>query len=232
MDIPHPDQVVVSARRVGKKFHTQAGELKLFEQLDLEVSRGESVAIIGPSGAGKSTLLSLLAGLDQPSSGEIRLSGHDLAQLSESDRALLRSRSVSFVFQSFHLLPELSALDNVCLPLDIRGDRNAADTARQWLERVGLSDRADHLPAQLSGGEQQRVAIARAFATGPEILFADEPTGNLDSDTGAGIVDQLFALNAQQGTTLILITHDAQLADRCSRRLRLRQGQLQEVQPA
>ncbi|NVK42599.1 MAG: ATP-binding cassette domain-containing protein, partial [Oceanospirillaceae bacterium] len=162
MDIPHPDQVVVSARGVGKKFQTQAGELRLFEQLELQVRRGESVAIIGPSGAGKSTLLSLLAGLDQPTSGEILLSGQNLAQLDENDRARLRSRSVSFVFQSFHLLPELSALDNVCLPLDIRGDRDAVEQARQWLFRVGLSDRADHLPAQLSGGEQQRVAIARA----------------------------------------------------------------------
>ncbi|MFC6670856.1 ABC transporter ATP-binding protein [Marinobacterium aestuariivivens] len=232
MDTPHPDQVVVSARGVGKKFRTQAGELSLFEHLDLQVRRGESIAIIGPSGAGKSTLLSLLAGLDQPTDGEIYLSGQNLAQLDETARARLRSESVSFVFQSFHLLPELSALDNVRLPLDIRGEADAESLARHWLSRVGLADRADHLPGQLSGGEQQRVAIARAFSTGPEILFADEPTGNLDSETGNGIVEQLFGLNAQQGTTLILITHDPQLASRCSRRLQMRQGQLFEEQPA
>jgi len=201
----------------------------LFEDLNLEVRRGESVAIIGPSGAGKSTLLSLLAGLDQPSSGTIRLAGKDLASLDESARSRLRARSVSFVFQSFHLLPELSALDNVRLPLDIRGDADSEQTSQHWLSQVGLASRAEHLPGQLSGGEQQRVAIARAFASNPEILFADEPTGNLDSDTGASIVDQLFRLNAQQQTTLILITHDSQLASRCSRRLHLRQGQILEA---
>ena len=201
----------------------------MFEDLNLEVRRGESVAIIGPSGAGKSTLLSLLAGLDQPSSGTIRLAGKDLASLDESARSRLRARSVSFVFQSFHLLPELSALDNVRLPLDIRGDADSEQTSQHWLSQVGLASRAEHLPGQLSGGEQQRVAIARAFASNPEILFADEPTGNLDSDTGASIVDQLFRLNAQQQTTLILITHDSQLASRCSRRLHLRQGQILEA---
>jgi putative ABC transport system ATP-binding protein len=229
MDTPKPDQVVVSAHAVSKKFRTQAGELQLFEDLNLEVRRGESVAIIGPSGAGKSTLLSLLAGLDQPSSGTIRLAGKDLASLDESARSRLRARSVSFVFQSFHLLPELSALDNVRLPLDIRGDADSEQTSQHWLSQVGLASRAEHLPGQLSGGEQQRVAIARAFASNPEILFADEPTGNLDSDTGASIVDQLFRLNAQQQTTLILITHDSQLASRCSRRLHLRQGQILEA---
>jgi putative ABC transport system ATP-binding protein len=231
MDTPKPDQVVVSAHAVSKKFRTQAGELQLFEDLNLEVRRGESVAIIGPSGAGKSTLLSLLAGLDQPSSGTIRLAGKDLASLDESARSRLRARSVSFVFQSFHLLPELSALDNVRLPLDIRGDADSEQTSQHWLSQVGLASRAEHLPGQLSGGEQQRVAIARAFASNPEILFADEPTGNLDSDTGASIVDQLFRLNAQQQTTLILITHDSQLASRCSRRLHLRQGQILEAAP-
>jgi putative ABC transport system ATP-binding protein len=231
MDTPKPDQVVVSAHAVSKKFRTQAGELQLFEDLNLEVRRGESVAIIGPSGAGKSTLLSLLAGLDQPSSGTIRLAGKDLASLDESARSRLRARSVSFVFQSFHLLPELSALDNVRLPLDIRGDADSEQTSQHWLSQVGLASRAEHLPGQLSGGEQQRVAIARAFASNPEILFADEPTGNLDSDTGASIVDQLFRLNAQQQTTLILITHDSQLASRCSRRLHLRQGQILEATP-
>ncbi|WP_020682418.1 ABC transporter ATP-binding protein [Marinobacterium rhizophilum] len=229
MDSPKPDKVVVSAHGVSKKFQTQAGELQLFEDLNLEVHRGESVAIIGPSGAGKSTLLSLLAGLDQPTAGMIRLADKNLAELDETDRARLRARSVSFVFQSFHLLPELSALDNVRLPLEIRGEANSEQQAQQWLSQVGLASRAGHLPGQLSGGEQQRVAIARAFATRPDILFADEPTGNLDSETGASIVDQLFSLNAQQHTTLILITHDSQLANRCSRRLQLRQGQLLEA---
>ncbi len=230
MESPRKDQVVVSAHAVGKKFQTQAGDLQLFENLNLEIQRAESVAIIGPSGAGKSTLLSLLAGLDQPSNGIIKLSGQNLASLNEAARARLRAQSVSFVFQSFHLLPELSALDNVRLPLEIRGEPDSEQTAQHWLAQVGLASRAEHRPGQLSGGEQQRVAIARAFATSPAILFADEPTGNLDSETGASIVDQLFHLNAQQQTTLILITHDPQLASRCSRRLLLRQGQLLEAE--
>lgn len=186
------------------------------------------MAIIGQSGAGKSTLLSLLAGLDEPTSGTVKLMETDLSQLSDAARSAWRSTNLSFIFQAFHLLPELTALENVQLPLDIRGDKQAAQQAARLLGKVGLSERQDHYPAQLSGGEQQRVAIARAFVTAPSILFADEPTGNLDAETGENIITQLFEINAQQATTLILITHDAALASRCNRQFRLEQGMLIE----
>lgn len=189
------------------------------------------MAIIGQSGAGKSTLLSLLAGLDEPTSGTVKLMETDLSQLSDAARSVWRSTNLSFIFQAFHLLPELTALENVQLPLDIRGDKQAAQQAARLLDKVGLSDRQDHYPAQLSGGEQQRVAIARAFVTAPSILFADEPTGNLDAETGENIITQLFDINAQQATTLILITHDAALASRCNRQFRLEQGMLIEGLP-
>ncbi len=228
MITPHTD-IVVSAHDVAKRFSTQAGELQLFHAISLQVSRGESVAIIGPSGSGKSTLLSLLAGLDLPSSGRVSIAGQATDTLSDEQRAALRSRHISFVFQSFHLLPELSARENVQLPLEIRGNGNAASEARFWLAQVGLKDRLDHIPSELSGGEQQRVAIARAFATTPDILFADEPTGNLDEQTGLGIIEQLFRFNREQGTTLILITHDPQLARRCDRCLRLHNGRLEAL---
>jgi len=201
----------------------------LFRNLDLRIHPGESLAIIGRSGAGKSTLLSLLAGLDTPSSGRILFAGQSLDQLDDAARAALRLQQISFIFQSFHLLPELNALDNVRLPLEIQGRKDADAQARHWLEQVGLDARLDHYPAQLSGGEQQRVAIARAFATEPRVLFADEPTGNLDDDTGHQIIEQLFRLNAETGTTLILITHDVDLAARCRRRLHLHNGRLEEV---
>ena len=203
--------------------------MDLFRNLDLRIHTGESLAIIGRSGAGKSTLLSLLAGLDTPSSGRILFAGQSLDQLDDAARAALRLQQISFIFQSFHLLPELNALDNVCLPLEIQGRKDADAQARHWLEQVGLGARLDHYPAQLSGGEQQRVAIARAFATEPRVLFADEPTGNLDDDTGHQIIEQLFRLNAETGTTLILITHDVDLAARCRRRLHLHNGRLEEV---
>lgn len=203
--------------------------MDLFRNLDLRIHPGESLAIIGRSGAGKSTLLSLLAGLDTPSSGRILFSGQSLDQLDDAARAALRLQQISFIFQSFHLLPELNALDNVRLPLEIQGRKDADAQARHWLEQVGLGARLDHYPAQLSGGEQQRVAIARAFATEPRVLFADEPTGNLDDDTGHQIIEQLFRLNAETGTTLILITHDVDLAARCQRRLHLHNGRLEEV---
>ncbi len=203
--------------------------MDLFRNLDLRIHPGESLAIIGRSGAGKSTLLSLLAGLDTPSSGRILFAGQSLDQLDDAARAALRLQQISFIFQSFHLLPELNALDNVRLPLEIQGRKDADAQARHWLEQVGLGARLDHYPAQLSGGEQQRVAIARAFATEPRVLFADEPTGNLDDDTGHQIIEQLFRLNAETGTTLILITHDVDLAARCRRRLHLHNGRLEEV---
>lgn len=202
--------------------------IHLFNDLSLNIQQGESVAIIGQSGAGKSTLLSLLAGLDVPTSGTVKLLETDLSQLSDAERSAWRSENLSFIFQAFHLLPELTALENVQLPLDIRGDKQAAPKAKNLLDKVGLSDRQSHYPAQLSGGEQQRVAIARAFVTTPSILFADEPTGNLDAETGENIITQLFDINAQQATTLVLITHDAALASRCNRQFRLEQGILIE----
>lgn len=220
---------MIEARAISKHFNTEAGRVELFRGLDLTIPRGESLAIIGRSGAGKSTLLSLLAGLDTPSSGSVTIDGQAVEQLDDRQRADLRARKISFIFQSFHLLPELTALDNVRLPLEIRGTEHPEDRARHWLEEVGLGERVDHYPSQLSGGEQQRVAIARAFATQPGLLFADEPTGNLDEETGGYIIDQLFRLNQQQGTTLILITHDPELAARCQRRLRLHNGTLTEV---
>ena len=203
--------------------------MALFSGLNLSIQPGESLAIIGRSGAGKSTLLSLLAGLDLPTSGQVLFSGQPLDQMDDATRADIRLRHLSFIFQSFHLLPELSALDNVRLPLEIQGAADAGQQAHRWLREVGLEGRMDHYPAQLSGGEQQRVAIARAFATHPSVLFADEPTGNLDDETGQQIIEQLFSLNARQGTTLILITHDLELARRCHRCLHLHAGRLDEV---
>lgn len=220
----------MSAHDVAKRFATQAGELALFSDINLQIQRGETVAITGPSGAGKSTLLSLLAGLDLASHGRIEIAGKATSELDEKARAELRSRHISFVFQTFHLLPELTALENVLLPLEIRGSNDAHAQATQWLRQVGLEPRLNHYPAELSGGEQQRVAIARAFASQPDLLFADEPTGNLDEHTGEAIVEQLFQLNREQGTTLVLITHDNQLAARCNRRLHLHNGELQEWQ--
>ena len=201
----------------------------LFSNLSLSIQPGETLAIIGRSGAGKSTLLSLLAGLDTPTAGRVLFSGQPLEQLDDAARAHIRLHQLGFIFQSFHLLPELNALENVRLPLEIQGATDAQSLARQWLQEVGLNERMDHYPAQLSGGEQQRVAIARAFATRPRVLFADEPTGNLDDETGQQIIEQLFTLNARQGTTLILITHDLELARRCHRCLHLQGGQLEEV---
>lgn len=228
MDQSNPSPLMIEARAISKHFDTEAGRVALFEKLNLSVPRGESLAVIGRSGAGKSTLLSLLAGLDTPSSGSVSIDGQAIESLDDRQRAELRASKISFIFQSFHLLPELTALDNVRLPLEIRGTDDPEKEARHWLEQVGLGARTDHYPSQLSGGEQQRVAIARAFATQPALLFADEPTGNLDEDTGSHIIEQLFSLNQQQGTTLILITHDSELAARCQRRLRLHNGQLTE----
>lgn len=220
---------VVSAQHLAKQFKTQAGTLNLFKELNLEIKRGESVAIVGPSGTGKSSLLSILAGLDQPSSGSILLNNTNLEHLSDKQRAEFRNQHISFVFQAFHLLPDLTALQNVMLPLQIRNHKQAEKEAAEWLEKVELGERLNHKPAELSGGEQQRVAIARSFSTQPTLLFADEPTGNLDEHTGEQIIQQLFTLNREQNTTLILITHDHSLATRCQRALRLHNGELTEL---
>ena len=194
--------------------------------IDLEIKAHESVAIVGASGSGKSTLLGLLAGLDVASEGKVWIDGVELGALDEDERARLRAAKVGFVFQSFQLLPSLTALENVMLPLELHGNPNARERAEHFLSRVELSERTDHYPNQLSGGEQQRVAIARAFAAEPAILFADEPTGNLDTDTGAHVIDLLFEMNREQGTTLVLVTHEHRLADRCDRRLRLHGGEM------
>lgn len=216
----------IKAADVGKEIATAAGALCILEGISFEINPGEAVAIIGASGSGKSTLLGLLAGLDLPTSGSISIDQDDITRLDEDARARLRGRSVGFVFQAFQLLPGLSALENVMLPLEIRGERDAATRARDFLGRVGLEARLSHYPRQLSGGEQQRVAIARAFATQPRLLFADEPTGNLDAATGHRVIDLLFGLRAEQGATLVLVTHDERLAARCDRRLVLEAGRL------
>ncbi|MEY4211604.1 MAG: hypothetical protein RLZ92_1985, partial [Pseudomonadota bacterium] len=200
--------------------------LHILSSVDISIKHGETIAIVGESGSGKSTLLGLLAGLDLPTSGKVLINDIDLTQLNEDGRAALRNQTVGFVFQSFQLLPSLTALENVMLPLELAGDRQAENAAKNLLQRVGLGHRLHHTPKQLSGGEQQRVALARAFVTRPAILFADEPTGNLDSKTGASIIDLLFELNHEQHTTLILVTHDAHLAARCQRTIALEAGRL------
>ena len=220
---------LIVASNVGKEVVTAEGALGILEGISLEINPGEAVAIVGASGSGKSTLLGLLAGLDLPSSGSIRIDGEDITRLGEDARARLRARMVGFVFQSFQLLPGLTAIETVMLPLEIRGDRDAAARARDYLGRVGLAQRLGHYPRQLSGGEQQRVAIARAFACTPRLLFADEPTGNLDAATGARVIDLIFALQAEQGATLVLVTHDERLAARCARRLTLDGGRLRDA---
>ena len=216
----------IRAAGVGKEVATAAGTLRILEGISIEINPGEAVAVVGASGSGKSTLLGLLAGLDLPSEGGIFIDDEDIVRLDEDARARLRGRNVGFVFQSFQLLPGLTALENVMLPLEIRGDRDAAAMARDFLGRVGLDTRLAHYPRQLSGGEQQRVAIARAFATQPRLLFADEPTGNLDAATGDRVIELLFGLRAAQGATLVLVTHDERLAARCDRRLVLEAGRM------
>lgn len=218
--------LILAAEGVGKQVPVAGGTLTILEDVNLAVAAGESVAIVGVSGSGKSTLIGLLAGLDLPSSGHVMLAGKNLAALSEDDRARVRGRNVGFVFQNFQLLPGLTALENVMLPLELAGIVQAESQAAELLRRVGLGERANHYPRQLSGGEQQRVAIARAFATTPAILFADEPTGNLDAHTGERIADLLFSLNAEHGTTLLLVTHDERMAARCGRRIHLDAGRV------
>jgi putative ABC transport system ATP-binding protein len=217
---------VVQTRALSQHVATADGVLHILSEVDVAVKAGETLAITGASGSGKSTLLGLLAGLDQPSSGEVFLLGHRLNDLDEDARAALRAGRVGFVFQSFQLLPALTALENIVLPLELAGRSDARERAKHWLAQVGLAERASHTPRQLSGGEQQRVAIARAFATEPEVVFADEPTGNLDAETGTRIIELLFQLNASAHTTLVLISHDAALAARCHRQLHLVAGRV------
>ncbi|WP_068827231.1 ABC transporter ATP-binding protein [Pseudomonas sp. BMS12] len=217
---------ILSARHLSKVVPSTEGELAILLDISFDLAGGDSLAIVGSSGSGKSTLLGLLAGLDLPSSGEVELAGHALHTLDEDRRAQVRAEQVGFVFQSFQLLDNLSALENVMLPLELEGRADARKRAGELLQRVGLQHRLTHFPRQLSGGEQQRVAIARAFAADPAILFADEPTGNLDSHTGEHISDLLFQLNQERGTTLVLVTHEERLAHRCRRMIRLDAGRL------
>ena len=220
---------VLEVRDVSKSVNGPEGRLDILSNVAMQVSAGESFAIVGASGSGKTTLLGLLAGLDTPTRGSIHLDGHALEQLDEEARADLRRRLVGFVFQSFHLLPALTAEQNVMLPLELEGHADARERAHAALDAVELGTRRKHYPAQLSGGEQQRVAIARAFVHGPRVLFADEPTGNLDRRTGRHVCDLLFALNRDHHTTLVLVTHDMQLAERCMRRAELQEGRLEAI---
>lgn len=218
--------LVLKAENLSKQVTSPEGTLTIVQDVSFDIAAGESVAIVGASGAGKSTLLAILAGLDQPTSGRVILAGTDLSLLDEDGRARLRASQVGFVFQSFHLIPSLTALENAMLPLELAGRADARSTAVEVLGRVGLGSRTGHYPRQLSGGEQQRVALARAFVTRPAVLFADEPTGNLDTATGARIGELLFELNASSNTTLVLVTHDDRLAARCRRSLHMEAGRL------
>ena len=217
---------MIETRRLMKSVHTTEGLLTILKGIDLRVTEGEVVAIVGASGSGKSTLLGLMAGLDGATSGDVLLDGKNFSAMDEEQRAMLRGQLVGFVFQSFQLLPSLTALENVMLPIELKGDSSAREKAQQLLSRVGLQERYHHYPNQLSGGEQQRVAIARAFATEAKILFADEPTGNLDTGTGERVIELLFDLNREFSTTLVLVTHDERLAQRCDRIIKLVAGEI------
>lgn len=219
-------RIVVKASGVEKIVDTAAGQLVILDGIELEINEGETVAIVGASGSGKTTLLGILAGLDSATGGSVQLVDAELTQLDEEARALVRGEHVGFVFQSFQLLGSLTALENVMLPAELRGETLAKEQAISLLEKVGLGDRVTHYPRQLSGGEQQRVAIARAFASNPSVLFADEPTGNLDTNTGERIIELLFELNQEFGTTLIMVTHDTRLAERCSRTIAIEAGRV------
>jgi len=220
---------VVEVIGLTKRVDNGGDPLTILHENSFAVAAGETVAIVGASGSGKSTLLGLLAGLDLPSSGSVTLAGESIGTLDEDARALLRGRMLGFVFQSFQLLPSLNALENVMLPLELAGNTDARHEAEHWLDRVGLSHRLRHYPKHLSGGEQQRVALARAFAPKPQIILADEPTGNLDAATGHQIIELMFAINAERQTTLILVTHDEEIAIRCGRRLRMHAGRIEET---
>lgn len=222
--MPNP---IIIAKSLAKVVSTNQEHLTILEDVNLQINEGESVAIVGSSGAGKSTLMTLLAGLDTPTNGDVHLLGEVISSLNDEKRAAIRSEAVGFVFQSFLLIPSLSALENVTLPCLLKGDKEDIARATLLLESVGLSHRINHLPSQLSGGEQQRVALARAFMIKPKVLFADEPTGNLDQQTAAKVVELLFELNSDHGTTLVLVTHDKELASRCDRTLSMQAGQLE-----
>lgn len=222
------DHTLIQAQRLKQEVSNREGSLVILKGIDLSIEAGQTVAIVGASGSGKTTLLGMLAGLDTPTSGSVLIDGQDLTAMNEEQRALMRGDKVGFVFQNFQLLPSLTAVENVMLSLEVRGDSDARTNAMQWLDRVGLKDRASHYPVQLSGGEQQRVAVARAFASQAPILFADEPTGNLDTETGRKVADLLFELNAAEGTTLVLVTHDERLAARCERQFNMVAGELSE----
>ena len=218
---------MIRTQGLTKTIDTGTHRVEILKNIDLEIPRGQFAAIMGPSGSGKSTLLGLLAGLDTPTTGSILLDGQEITGLREDDLAIVRGRKIGFVFQSYNLIPTLTAEENVLLPMELAGNGNGGEArARELLERVGLADRRDHYPVQLSGGEQQRVALARAFATHPPILLADEPTGNLDSENGRVVLDLLLSLNRQEGTTLVLVTHDQELAARADRRIQLRDGRI------
>jgi putative ABC transport system ATP-binding protein len=220
---------IIAVRGVCKSVQDASGSLDILRDIDFSVSKGETAAIVGASGSGKSTLLAIMAGLDTPSAGQVLLAGQSMFDLSEDERAAVRAQHVGFVFQSFQLMPNLTALENVMLPLELAGRSDARSAATAMLQRVGLGERLKHLPKVLSGGEQQRVALARAFVVQPALLLADEPTGSLDHATGTAVMDLMFALNREQGTTLVLVTHDRQLAARCERMLVIEAGRLSEA---
>ena len=224
--------VILAVEEVSKQVQDATGQLQILRQVSFALGAGQTAAVVGASGSGKSTLLAILAGLDTPSSGRVLLAGQDLFALNEDERAAWRARTTGFVFQSFQLMPHLSALENVMLPLELAGERDARARAQAMLERVGLGQRLQHKPRVLSGGEQQRVALARAFVARPRLLMADEPTGSLDAATGAAVMDLMFDLNREQGTTVLLVTHDEQLARRCQRRLLMQAGPLSELADA
>lgn len=217
---------ILNVHQLGKSYNSGSKKLTVLDDISFQINEGETFAIVGPSGSGKTTLLGLAAGLDYPDLGTIELCGVDLDNLDEDERALLRNSNIGFIFQNFQLLPTLTALENVIVPLELQGKTNVEKIGKDLLNKVGLSDRIDHYPSQLSGGEQQRVALARAFSSRPSILFADEPTGNLDEETGEKVVQLLFDLNKEAGTTLVIVTHDLDLAQKCKRVLRLKGGRV------
>ena len=219
---------ILNVRNLEKTFSSGSKKITVLHDISFDIEVGETFSIVGPSGSGKTTLLGLCAGLDQADSGEIDLCGTKLNSLSEDERAILRNKNIGFVFQDFQLLPTLTALENVAVPLELQGAKNASKVGKELLEKVGLGDRFHHYPSQLSGGEQQRVAVARAFSNTPSILFADEPTGNLDAETGEKVIDLLFNLNKESGTTLVIVTHDLELAQKTQRILRLKGGRILE----